>query len=298
MVGTENRLIPPRSAGIRVPRSGVPAYHVVPVYTMSDHHVLITGATRGLGEALALAFADQGGAVSICGRSPDRLREIEARARELASHRGSGAERCRATALDVRDATRVAEWIASAVHSFGPPTALINNASVLGPREPLEQVEIADWEEVLEVNLTGVFVTCRATIPEMRRAGGGSIINVSSGAAIPPRANWGPYAVSKSAVDAFSMNLASELEDTAIRVNIVDPGAMRTGMRAAAYPAEDPARVKEPRAITPLFLWLAGPSSRGVTGRRFRADEWLSGRGGAGMPIAPAEPSEGRFGND
>src|SRR5690554_1975855 len=109
----------------------------------------------------------------------------------------------------------------------------------------------------------------------MLPAGNGSIINVSSGAAIPPRPGWGAYAVSKYALEGFSRNLAAELEGSGIRVNIVDPGAMRTDMRAAAYPDEDPGTLKEPEAIAPLFLWLAGDGSQGTTGQRFQADEWL-----------------------
>jgi NAD(P)-dependent dehydrogenase (short-subunit alcohol dehydrogenase family) len=117
---------------------------------------------------------------------------------------------------------------------------------------------VAEWRRTLEVNLTGAFLVTRAVLPHLRAAGAGSIINVSSGAALPPRRSWGAYAVAKQALDGLSLNLAAELEGSGIRVNVVDPGSMRTPMRAAAY----------------LFLWLASDASAGVTGRRLRADEW------------------------
>lgn len=127
----------------------------------------------------------------------------------------------------------------------------------------------------MAANLNGTFNVTRAVAPLMVGAGSGSVINVSSGASLPPRVNWGAYAVSKAAVDAFSYNLAAELNGSGVRVNIVDPGAMRTSMRADAYPAEDPTTLKEAESIVPLFLWLATDRSRGVTGQRFQADEWL-----------------------
>lgn len=156
---------------------------------------------------------------------------------------------------------------------------LVNNASVLGPRVPLVQHSVDEWRRTLAVNLDGTFVATRATVPRMLSAGGGSVINVSSGAALPPRASWGAYAVSKAAVEAFTINLAAELEGTGVRANIVDPGAMRTSMRAAAYPDEDPERLRTPAAAVDVFVWLAGPDSGGVSGQRFTVGNWRSEAG-------------------
>jgi hypothetical protein len=148
------------------------------------------------------------------------------------------------------------------------------NASVLGPRVPLRNYPLADWRQVIDVNVTGVLVPTQAVLSVMREAGGGSIISVSSGVGDRPRPNWGAYAVSKWAVEAFTYNLALEEADAGIRANVVDPGAMRTRMRRAAYPDEDPDTLPQPDAVTGVFLWLASGAADRVTGQRFRAQEW------------------------
>lgn len=234
--------------------------------------VLVTGASRGLGRALAVAFARAGAPVAICARGAD---ELEAAADEV---RLAGAP-CVARALDVADEAAVTEWAAEAERLLGPPGVLVNNASLLGPRVPLTAYPLPAWREVMEVNLAGALIATQAVLPRMLERREGVVINVSSGAAIPPRSDWGAYAVSKLALEGLSRNLARELAGTGVRVNLVDPGSMRTGMRAAAYPEEDPGTRKLPADIAPLILWLAGPGARDVTGERFQADEWLAARG-------------------
>ena len=130
------------------------------------------------------------------------------------------------------------------------------------------------WNQVLEVNLTGTLVPTRAVLPDMRAAGRGSIINVSSGVGNIARARWGAYAISKWGVEALSRNLALEEEESGVRVNIVDPGRLRTDMRRAAYPNEDPSRPAPPEEAVEVFLWLASRASADVTGQRLAALEW------------------------
>lgn len=236
---------------------------------MEGRTAMITGASRGLGAALAVAFAARGANLSICARDADLLADTAERIRDLGGH-------CVAMGVDVTDAAGVAAWVAATAREIGPPSVLVNNASILGPRAPLNGYPLETWREVLEVNLTGAFVVTAAVLPYLLDAGEGSIINVSSGAAVVPRAGWGAYSVSKHALEGWSMNLAKELEGSGTRVNVVDPGAMRTEMRAAAYPAEDPAILRQPHEKTGVFLWLASDQTRNVTGRRFRADDWVS----------------------
>lgn len=233
--------------------------------------VLITGASRGLGAALAVAFGRRGARVAICARSGDSLRGVSAEVQEAGGT-------CLPAAVDVTDTDAVERWADEAARELGEPAVLINNASVLGPRAPLAEHSPGEWRETLDVNLTGTFLVTRAVLPRMLRAGQGSIVNVSSGAAVPPRTRWGAYAVSKLALEGFTQNLAAELDGTGVRVNAVDPGAMRTGMRATAYPEEDPRTLKRPEDTVGVFLWLASPASRGVTGERLRADDWPNGR--------------------
>jgi NAD(P)-dependent dehydrogenase (short-subunit alcohol dehydrogenase family) len=229
--------------------------------------VLVTGASRGLGAALARAFSATGASVAISART---VSSLEALAEEI--RRGGG--RCHVRSVDVRDAHAVERWVRDVARELGGLHTLVNNASVLDPRVPLVGVRPEDWTETLAINLTGPFLTARVAAPIMAEGGGGSIINVSSGAAIPPRREWGAYAVSKHALEGLSRNLAAELDGTGVRVNCVDPGAMRTGMRAAAYPDENPEDVLPPAEVAGVFLWLASEASRGVTGSRFRAADW------------------------
>jgi NAD(P)-dependent dehydrogenase (short-subunit alcohol dehydrogenase family) len=229
--------------------------------------VLITGASRGLGRALAQAFGHAGARLILCARKEAPLRDV------VAGLEGPGVE-VEWAAVDVRDAPAVRRLVARAVDRFGPVSALVNNASVLGPRVPLREHDLEEWRLVLDVNLTGILIPIQAVLPGMRGAGTGSIINVSSGVGNVDRADWGAYAVSKWGVEALSRNLALEEADSGVRVNIVDPGSLRTGMRRAAYPQEEPMKPSPPEAAVDVFLWLASRDSAGVTGQRFRALDW------------------------
>jgi NAD(P)-dependent dehydrogenase (short-subunit alcohol dehydrogenase family) len=230
--------------------------------------VMVTGASEGLGLALALAFAEAGASVSICARRLRPLADVRKRIEACGTP-------CVAEPLDITDEGAVRDWIRRTERELGSPDVLINNASVLGDRTLLQTVPIAVWRETIDTNLTGTLIVTQGVLPGMLTKRSGSIVMVSSGAAIPPRQKWSAYAVSKSAVEALSLNFAEELRGTGVRVNVVDPGAMRTGMRAAAYPAEDPERLKPPTSIAPLFLWLASDDSASVTGTRIAAEQWM-----------------------
>lgn len=229
--------------------------------------VLITGASRGLGQALAAEFARAGARLGLCARGEEAL------AATAAAVRVEGAS-VRAASLDVADEGAIRSFVGRLEEAWGGVDVLVNNASLLGPRVPLRDHPIAEWRQVLDVNLTGTFLAAQAVLPGMRRRGDGSIINVSSGVGNQPRANWGAYAVSKWAVEALTYNLALEEADAGVRANVVDPGSMRTAMRRAAYPDEDPAKLREPRESVGVFLWLASDASRHVSGQRFQAQLW------------------------
>ncbi|HLU24368.1 MAG TPA: SDR family oxidoreductase [Longimicrobiales bacterium] len=238
---------------------------------LSGEITLVTGASRGLGRAIAEAYARAGARVIMCARGAAALEEAAAVVRQAAREGGSAVE---ARVVDVRDEDGVASLVREITERWGPISVLVNNASLLGPRVPLRDYPVDVWRDVIDVNLTGPLILIRAVLPGMRAAGRGSIINVSSGTGNTARAEWGAYAVSKWALEALTNNLALEERDAGIRVNTVDPGGMRTAMRRAAYPEEDPASVPPPEAVTGVFLWLASDESRGVTGQRFRARDW------------------------
>ena len=226
---------------------------------------MITGASQGLGRALALAFAREGARVVINSRSEETIRPVAEEAESL------GAE-VLALAADVSRSADGERLVSAAAERYERIDVLVNNAGVLGPRVPIEEYPEDEWRRVIDANLTGPFLMTKAAIPHMPE--GGSIINVVSGVSVEGRAGWGAYSVSKFGVEGLTQILAAELEERGIRVNAVDPGGMRTGMRAAAYPEEDPLTRITPEENTDIFLYLASDESRGVTGQRFKAQEF------------------------
>jgi NAD(P)-dependent dehydrogenase (short-subunit alcohol dehydrogenase family) len=226
---------------------------------------MITGASQGLGRALALAFAREGARVVINSRSEETIRPVAEEAESL------GAE-VLALAADVSRSADGERLVSAAAERYGRIDVLVNNAGVLGPRVPIVEYPEDEWRRVIDANLTGPFLVTKAAIPHMPE--GGSIINVASGVSVEGRAEWGAYSVSKFGVEGLTQILAAELEEHGIRANAVDPGGMRTGMRAAAYPEEDPLTRITPEENTDIFLYLASDESRGVTGQRFKAQEF------------------------
>jgi NAD(P)-dependent dehydrogenase (short-subunit alcohol dehydrogenase family) len=226
---------------------------------------LVTGASQGLGRALALAFAREGTRVAINSRSEEGVRPVAGEAES------AGAE-VLALAADVSRSADVERLVGATVERFGRIDVLVNNAGVLGPRVPIEEYPEDEWRRVMDANLNGLFLVTKAAIPHMPE--GGSIINVVSGVSVEGRAEWGAYSVSKFGVEGLTQILASELEERGIRANAVDPGGMRTEMRAAAYPEEDPMTRITPEENTGVFLYLASDESREVTGQRFKAQEF------------------------
>lgn len=230
--------------------------------------VMISGGSKGLGAALARRCAEEGAAVSLCARGAEDLEEVAAEIE-------AGGGRVLAVTADVSSETDVASWVDATVDRFGRLDALINNASMLGSRVGIEEYPPEEWRKVIEVNLTGAFLCARLVIPALRETRG-SMIHVSSGVGDHGRPYWGAYCASKNGLEALSEMLAGELEADGIRSNAVDPGSMRTDMRAAAYPDEDPETLPTPREVTDVFVYLASDASRGVSGQRFRAKDYQS----------------------
>jgi NAD(P)-dependent dehydrogenase (short-subunit alcohol dehydrogenase family) len=177
-----------------------------------------------------------------------------------------------AVAADVSRGEDARRLVKEAIDRFGGIDVLVNNAGLLGPRVAIEEYLEEEWRRVIDANLTGPYLVSKAAIPYLRE--GASIINVVSGVSIEGRAEWGAYSVSKFGVEGLSQILAAELEGRGVRSNAVDPGGMRTDMRAAAYPEEDPQTRITPEENTAVFLYLASDESKGVTGRRFKAQEF------------------------
>jgi len=231
---------------------------------------LITGATRGIGKAVAAAYVREGARVFICAR--DR-QEVAATVRELRDC--STEAQVDGCAGDVGKETDVCRIVDAAIERFETIDTLVNNASLLGPRVTLVQYPFEQWKEVIRVNLNGVFLLTQQVVQRMIAHRQGSIINVSSGVGRTGRAHWGAYAVSKFGLEGLTQVLADEVKEFGIRVNSVNPGPTRTEMRAEAYPEEDPLTLPTPEQITPIFVHLASVESEDVTGAILEANDWL-----------------------
>lgn len=245
------------------PRTYQPAAHI-----LNGRVVLITGASDGIGKAVALAAAAHGASVLLHGRN---VRKLEAVYDSIVAAQHP---RPSIVPLDFEKAgAEEYEKIAEALDKeFGHLDVLLHNAGMLGERAPIEHHDVAKWMRTMHVNVTAPFILTRYCLPLLKRATDPSIVFTSSGVVARPRAYWGAYLVSKWAGDGLMHMLADELENKpTIRVNSVDPGKVRTRMRLAAYPAEDPETLPEPAAVVAPYLYLFGPDSRGVSGETFSA---------------------------
>jgi NAD(P)-dependent dehydrogenase (short-subunit alcohol dehydrogenase family) len=226
--------------------------------------ILITGAGSGLGRALAIECARAGASVILSGRTGAKLERVYDEIEALGAPQPAIAtlDLALATAVDYDGLARVI------ADEFGRLDGLVHAAGLLGDRSPLEQYDVPTWCKVLHVNLTAPFILTQVLLPSLRKSSDASVIFVSSGVVKQPRPFWGAYAVAKTGLESVRSMLAEELEgETNIRVNSVNPGRMRTSMRAAAYPAEDPNTVPPPESVSGPFLYLLSERGRGIDGQ-------------------------------
>jgi NAD(P)-dependent dehydrogenase (short-subunit alcohol dehydrogenase family) len=238
---------------------------------LDGKNILITGASRGLGRQLALAFAAEGAAgLALVARSQDALSELPALLRDANPH-----TKVLTVTADLACETDVERAAGVALHAFeGRLDVLVNNASILGPAPMpyLLDYPLEDFRSVLETNLVAPFLLIKKLLPAMAEEGG-SIINVTSDAGIVGYPGWGAYGISKFGIEGMSRTWAAELEGSKVRLNWVDPGSMDTEMHRAAEPDEDPTQWADPADVTEVFVYLASDESRGIHGRRFQAQE-------------------------
>src|SRR5690606_38796939 len=241
-----------------------------PANLLAGRVILVTGAGDGIGRAASLAYARHGATVILAGRTTAKLEAV------YDSIVAAGLTEPVIQPLDLAGASEADyQTVADAlVAEFGRLDGLLHNASELGQRTPIANYQAGTWQKVMQVNVNATFLLTKALLPALEQSADGAILLTSSGVGRVGRAFWGAYAVSKFAIEGFCQVLAGELEDTTrIRVNCINPGATRTRMRAAAYPAEDPRTLKTPNDIMPGYLYLMGPDSLGVTGRSFDAQK-------------------------
>ena len=242
--------------------------YTYPANLLEGRIILITGASDGIGRALAIHAAAHGAQGIVHGRNAAKLEKVYDEIETL-----GGAPRPSIAVLDFATAgseayTSLAD---SLVEEFGRLDGLVNNASILGERYSIEQYDVAMWQQVMHVNVTAAFAITQVCLPLLHQSQDASIIFTSSGVGRVGKPFWGAYAVSKFATEGLSQVLASEQEHGPIRGNCINPGPVRTAMRRAAYPAENRDALKTAEQILPTYMYLLGPDSRGVTGQSLDA---------------------------
>ncbi len=241
------------------PRSYQPAPGI-----LHDRVILVTGASDGIGKAVALAAAMHGARVILHGRNVRKLETV------YDAIVAANAPRPSILPLDFEKAgaEQYDNLVSVLDQEFGRLDGLLHNAGMLGERAPIEHHDVAKWMRTMHVNVNAPFILTRCCLPLLKRAADPSIIFTSSGVVPRPRAFWGAYLASKWASDGLMRMLAQELESNPpVRVNSINPGKVRTNMRLQAYPAEDRSQVPEAETIVAPYLFLLGPDSRGVTGK-------------------------------
>jgi NAD(P)-dependent dehydrogenase (short-subunit alcohol dehydrogenase family) len=239
---------------------------------LNTKHVLITGASKGLGRQLALDFACEGAAaLSLCARNLNSLLTLKHEINQIAPD-----SNVIVVEADMSRPADIERLFAVTLNEFrGRLDVLINNASALGPAPMpfLLDYPFEDFQTVLNTNLVGPYLATREALPAMFESGG-SIINVTSDAGIVGYPGWGAYGISKFGLEGMSRTWAAELGETEVRVNLVDPGNMNTAMHRAAEPDEDPRQWADPADVTEVFIYLASDESKGISGRRFEAQKF------------------------
>jgi NAD(P)-dependent dehydrogenase (short-subunit alcohol dehydrogenase family) len=220
---------------------------------LANRIALVTGTSRGIGAATALALARAGAHVVAVARTVGGLEELDDAIRAV----GGTAT---LVPLDITDTEGVVRLAAALDARYQRLDILVGNAGLVGPSSPLDHVPTKDWDAVMAVNVTANFHLIRATDALLRKSDAGRAVFVSSGAAHNMRAYRGPYSVSKAALEALARTYAAETASTSVRVNLVNPGPTRTRMRAAVMPGEDPMTLPPPELIADKIVSFCLPS--------------------------------------
>jgi NAD(P)-dependent dehydrogenase (short-subunit alcohol dehydrogenase family) len=226
--------------------------------------VMVTGATSGIGRAVATELVRSGATVILHGRNEKALEALYQELKPL------GPEPSVAQIdLERAQGPQYQQLIEQIESRYGRLDGLLHNAAILGDRSPIEHYDIGLWQRVLLVDLTAPFILTRCLLPVLRNSADASIVFTTSSVGRRGRAYWGAYSVAKAGLENLAEVLADELENTPIRVNVVNPGGTRTKMRTRAYPAESPASVPTPESVVAPFLYLLGGASHLIRGQRF-----------------------------
>jgi NAD(P)-dependent dehydrogenase (short-subunit alcohol dehydrogenase family) len=230
--------------------------------------ILITGAGDGIGAAAAMSCAAHGATVILLGRTTRKLEAVYD-AIEAAGYPQAAIYPMNLEGAAPKDYTDLADTVGK---EFGRLDGLLHNASLLGTLTPLGQYDTEQWAKVIQVNLNAPFLMTQACLELLKKSEDASVLFTGSSVGRKGRAYWGAYGISKAANENMMQIWADELEsNTHVRVNSINPGAVRTSMRARAYPGEDPNNLPKPEEVMATYLYLLGPDSKGITGHQFDA---------------------------
>jgi NAD(P)-dependent dehydrogenase (short-subunit alcohol dehydrogenase family) len=249
----------------------MPRYQA-PDNLLDQRVVLITGAADGIGRVTALTYARYGATTILLDKNVANLEslydEIESKGYPQAAIYPLDLE-----GASANDFESMAETID---RELGRLDGIVHNAAVMGPITPIQLYEVQAWYRVLQINLNAPFLLNQSCIPLLNQSKDARILFVSDACGRQGSAYWGAYGVSKAGQENMMQILADELESgTPVRVNSIDPGNVRTRMRASAYPGEDPGSLPTAEEIMPGFLYLMGPDSKSYTGQSFLAEDFL-----------------------
>lgn len=223
--------------------------------TQDGRIALVTGASRGIGRSCALGLAKAGAQVIACGRSKANLEELDD---DVFAATGQHAT---LIPFDITDGDACDRLAAALFDRFGRVDTLVHAAGILGTLSPVTHHEPKDFDKIVAVNLTATWRLMRSLEPLLRQSASGRAVFFTTGAGVTQgRAFWGPYGATKAAVETLIRTWNDELEITPVRAALLSPGPMRTRMRAAAFPGEDPMSIPHPDEIVPLMLELADPT--------------------------------------
>ena len=233
-------------------------------HNLTNKTILVTGASSGIGKCAAITYASHGANVILLGKTSSKLEKVYDEIEKL----GCPAPSISLMDLLIADANDYQELIDNLLAEFNQLDGLLLNAAILGDRSPIEQYDVQKWIETMHINLKSQFILVKTLLPALKKSENASVIFTSSGVGKIGKAFWGAYSVSKFGVEGLCQILAEEFDnDSSIRFNCINPGAVQTNMRQTAYPLENPEDLPAPEEVMNKYLWLMSEDSKYTSGK-------------------------------
>ena len=233
---------------------------------LANKTILVTGAGSGVGKSAAIAYASHGANVILLGKTSSKLEKVYDEIENLDCPTPS----ISLMNLLVANTKDYQELIDNLLTEYNQLDGLLLNAAILGDRTPIEQYDVDKWVETIHINLTSQFILVKTLLPALKKSKDASVVFTTSGVGKIGKAFWGAYSVSKFGIEGLSQILSEEFDnDSSIRFNCINPGAVRTKMRKTAYPLENPKNLPAPEEVMEKYLWLMSQASKNISGKSF-----------------------------